>query len=328
MRILTGIKPTGDLHLGNYIGAIKQVEDLSLDHDVFLFVADLHALNGGITSTNLKDYTNQLLAALYAFFKDNKNVRIYLQSQITQTFELETILGNYTSKGLLNRAHAYKAKVDSNIASNKDIDYEVNMGLFNYPLLMCSDILILKPDLVPVGSDQKQHIEITRDIANVFNKKYGQILVRPEEKILDQEPLSGIDGRKMSKSYNNTIPLFVEEKIIFKKFKKIKSDSTELGKALSTENDALFEMMQSFMDNENLAILQQMYANGCGRMETKQFCFDYYLNYFKKARENYTYFMANQDELIKLVKESSDNVKREAEINIQQVRDIVGIIKL
>lgn len=328
MKVLTGIKPTGDLHLGNYIGAIKQVEELSINNEVYLFVADLHALNGGIKPNDLIEYTEQLLAALYSFFKDNQNVKIYLQSQISATFELETILSNYTAKGLLNRAHAYKAKVDQNQLTNKEQDFEVNMGLFNYPLLMTADILLFGADYVPVGSDQKQHLEITRDIANTFNKKYGEILKKPEPKILDSEPLLGIDGRKMSKSYNNTIPLFVEEEKIFKRFKKIKSDSTEIGQPISTEDDALYSIMKTLMNEEELSKLDDMYQKGLGRMDIKKYCFDFFINYFHNARSNFEYYNNNRQELHDLIAISTKEIQEESIKNLQEIKQAIGIINL
>lgn len=329
MRVLTGIKPTGDIHLGNYVGAIKQIVDLALDgHEVFLFVADYHALNGRLDPQVLRENTKQILAALYSFVGEYENVHIYLQSQIHEIFELETILANYTAKGLLNRAHAYKAKVDLNMQDNKDQDFDVNIGLYNYPLLMASDILILNPDCVPVGADQKQHIEITRDIANTFNKTISPLFNLPEEMIVSSTAILGLDGRKMSKSYNNTIPLFLEEKIIEKKFKKIKSDSTEIGTKIEVEGDVLFDIMKAFATQDVLDQLQEMYDQGIGRGQIKKFAYTEYINHFAQARENYATFMNNEQLILDNLENDLTFVKNQVSSFLSEIKTAVGIYKI
>ncbi len=326
MKILTGIKPTGDIHLGNYVGAIKQITDMAKEHEVYLFVADYHALNGSLSADEVRENTKQILAALLAFVGDNDNVHIYLQSQVHEIFELETILANYTAKGLLNRAHAYKAKVDINTNDNKEPDYGVNIGLYNYPLLMASDILIFNPDFVPVGIDQKQHIEITRDIANTFNKQYKKDVFKlPEEKIVTSEPILGMDGRKMSKSYNNTIALFVDEKTILKKFKKIKSDSTEMGVAIETKGDVLYTIMKSFAPQEVMQTLDTMYQNGEGRGKIKEYAYNEYMNYFKQQRETYNHLIENEHLIKEKLQNDLDYVKQQAKTKLSEVKDVIGI---
>ncbi len=326
MKILTGIKPTGDIHLGNYVGAIRQIIDMANEgHEVYLFVADYHALNARPEPEVLKENTKQILAALYAFVGDKDNVHIYLQSQINEIFELETILANYTAKGLLNRAHAYKAKVDVNLSDNKEVDYGVNIGLYNYPLLMASDILIMNPDQVPVGADQKQHIEITRDIANTFNKLFGEVFTIPEDRIVSSEAILGLDGRKMSKSYNNTIPLFLEEKVVEKKFKKIKSDSTEMGVEIDTKDDVLFDIMKVFASDDVMNQLKEMYKEGAGRGYIKKYAYEEFINHFAIARENYTNLLNNEDLIKEKLEEDFSHVKNIATENLSKIKDAIGI---
>ncbi len=329
MRILTGIKPTGDIHLGNYVGAIKQIIDFANEgNEVFLFVADYHALNGRLEPKVVHENTKQILAALYSFIGDMDNVHIYLQSQMSEIFELETILANYTAKGLLNRAHAYKAKMDNNLNENKEADYDVNIGLYNYPLLMASDILLFNPDFVPVGADQKQHIEITRDIANTFNKHVAEVFKLPEDKVVSSETIVGLDGRKMSKSYNNTIPLFLEENIIEKKFKKIKSDSTEMGVKINTEGDVLFDIMKVFASSEVLNTLKRMYDEGQGRGYIKKYAFEQYIQHFGDARTMYKNYMENEQLILDRLNNDFQYTKEIATNNLNKIKSELGIYNI
>ncbi|SFL99102.1 tryptophanyl-tRNA synthetase [Gracilibacillus orientalis] len=226
--ILTGIKPTRQIHLGNYIGAIKPALDLAKieDYRSAYFVADYHGLTKIHNAEEFRHLSYGIAATWLALGLDPDMVIFYRQSDVPDIFELNWILSCFTSKGLMNRAHAYKALIDSNKKSEKDIDFCVNMGLFNYPVLMAADILMFKTEVVPVGKDQVQHVEITRDIAESFNNTYGETFLLPEYKIQENTAvLPGLDGRKMSKSYNNTIPLFEDPKKLQKLINKIKTDS-------------------------------------------------------------------------------------------------------
>ena len=218
-RILTGIKPTGYAHIGNYFGAIKPAIEKSKnpENECFYFIADYHALTTLKTKEELKEYTYNIACTWLACGLDPEKVVFYKQSDVPEVFDLNWVLSNVTPKGLMNRAHAYKAVVEKNEEQNQDKDFGVNMGLYNYPILMAADILLYDTNLVPVGLDQKQHIEIARDIAEYFNKKYGTCFVEPDC-LIDEESavLVGLDGRKMSKSYGNTIQLFTDEKTLQK----------------------------------------------------------------------------------------------------------------
>src|ERR671911_48880 len=211
---LTGVQPTGDLHLGNYIGAIRPLADLAVDlsRDVYVFVADLHALNSRPDPAVLRERSRRLVAVLLACGLDRPNVHVYRQSRVPQVAGMAALLSNVAAKGLLNRAHAYKASVAANVAAGRDPDHGVNVGLYSYPLLMAADILALDADEVPVGADQAQHLEIAVDLAQQFSRSYRSAVLREPRALIAQPTatLPGLDGRKMSKSYGNAIPLMAE----------------------------------------------------------------------------------------------------------------------
>ena len=232
-RVLTGITTSGIPHLGNLVGAILPAIEASNNekNSSFLFLADYHSLIKNTDSDLTHSSSYEIAACWLACGLDPKKVIFYRQSDIPHIFELAWILGCLTSKGLLNRAHAYKAAISDNQEKGaKDIDKGITMGLFNYPILMAADILMFNADIVPVGQDQKQHIEMARDIAIKFNHHYGNLFTPPEAQISDTTGvLPGIDGRKMSKSYGNTIPIFSDEKLLKKTIMKIKTNSLEPG---------------------------------------------------------------------------------------------------
>ena len=206
--VLTGIKPTGTPHLGNYIGALKPLVDMSQKSRTFMFIADLHALNTIHDPKVIQQYSYEMAAALVAMGLNLDNAILFRQSDIVEVYELATLLTNVTPKGLMNRAHSYKAAVEKNTVAGDDVDAGVNMGLYIYPILMAADILLYNSDIVPVGADQKQHVEFARDIAGYFNNIYGETFKLPEPVISESAgTIPGLDGRKMSKSYDNTSPL-------------------------------------------------------------------------------------------------------------------------
>ena len=226
--ILTGIKPTGNLHLGNYVGMVRPLRTLAEGADtVFLFIANYHALNSLRDPQALLSYTYDIAAALLSLGFDRDNVIIFRQSDVPETFELATVLSAVTPKGLINRAHAYKAAVDRNEKEGKeDLDAGINMGLYTYPILMAADILLYGTDIVPVGRDQVQHVEFARDIAGSFNHLFGETFKLPRHLVTEEAAaIPGVDGRKMSKSYGNVIPIFADEMTIRREVMGIVTDS-------------------------------------------------------------------------------------------------------
>ncbi|MBQ8444294.1 MAG: tryptophan--tRNA ligase, partial [Clostridia bacterium] len=270
-KILTGIKPTGYAHIGNYFGAIKPAIELSKEeYDCYYFIADYHALTTLKTKEEMQEYFYNIACTWLACGLDPNKVVFYKQSDIPEIFELNWILSNVTPKGLMNRAHAYKAIVEKNQETGQDIDQGVNMGIYNYPILMASDILLFNTNLVPVGADQKQHIEIARDIAKSFNGKYGKVFVEPEDYVQEQcATLVGLDGRKMSKSYNNTIQLFTSENVLKKAINRIVTDCKLPGepKELDCTLNKIYKLFATV--NQQQAFDQKL-QNGLGWGDAKK----------------------------------------------------------
>ena len=252
---LTGFKPTGELHLGNYAGAIRPLARLAADEhrDVYVFVADLHALNGRPDPAALADRTQRLAAALLACGLDRPNVHVYRQSRVPAIARLAALLGNVTAKGLLNRAHAYKAAVAANADAGRDPDHGINMGLYGYPILMAADILGLDADEVPVGADQAQHLEIAVDLAQQFARTYrGHTLREPRALITESvATLPGLDGRKMSKSYGNTIALIADPDVIKDAIRRIVTDSTPPDQPKDPDACTVVALLRAFGDRRH-----------------------------------------------------------------------------
>ena len=325
--VLTGIKPTGTPHIGNYFGVIKRAIELSknTDYDRFYFVADYHALNSLKNSDDMKKYFKELACVWLACGLDPKKVMFYRQSQIPETTELCWILMNVTPKGLMDRAHAYKAVVQANEEIGKDADDGVNMGLYNYPILMAADILLFNTKFVPVGKDQKQHVEMARDIAKYFNKKYGYTLVVPNEMIEEATAtISGLDGRKMSKSYGNQVPLFCDEAALKKLISSIKTDSSLPTEPKSTDC-TLFEYIKLFGSKEKIAEMEKRFAEGISWADAKKELFEMANSYLKPMRDKYNYYMENFDEVIKLLEEGEKKAREIAKETLARVRKSVGV---
>lgn len=270
------------------------------------------------------DYTYNIACTWLACGLDPEKVVIYRQSDIADVFELNCILSNVTPKGLMNRAHAYKAMVEKNQQEGVDVDSNVNMGLYNYPILMAADILLYDTDLVPVGLDQKQHIEIARDIAQYFNKKYGKAFVLPDGYIdEDCKTLVGLDGRKMSKSYNNTIQLFTDEKTLQKTINKVVTDSKLPGepKPLDCTVNKLYKL---FATEQQAREFEQKLAGGLSWGEAKKELFAVANNYIAPMREKFNYYMANKAEVDKILAEGAKKAKSIAEQKMQMVRELIG----
>ncbi len=260
---LTGIKPTGRPHIGNYLGMYRPALDLMKHYQGMYFVADYHALTSMHNPKELRELVFEVAASWIALGLDPDEAIFFRQSDIPEIPEFTWILSCFTSKGLLNRAHAYKAAVDENLDLGRDPDEGINAGLFNYPVLMAADILLYGSDVVPVGLDQKQHIEITRDIAEAFNRTYGEVLKVPEGLIQESVMrVPGIDGRKMSKSYGNTIPIFAPEAEVRKQIMRIVTDSKRPEDSKDPEGDNLFTLLQFFAAPERLAEIRQLYLHG------------------------------------------------------------------
>ena len=326
--VLTGIKPTGTPHIGNYFGAIKQAIEMSNndEYDNFYFIADYHALNSLKTKDEMKQYYHELACTWLACGLNPEKVMFYRQSQIPETTELCWILMNVTPKGLMDRAHAYKACVQANTEIGKDADDGINMGLYNYPILMAADILLFNTKFVPVGADQKQHVEMARDIAKYFNKKYGYCLVVPQERIQEKTAtLIGLDGRKMSKSYGNQIPLFCDEAKLKKLISGIKTDSS-----LPTEpkplDSTIFEYIKLFGTEEDVARMEEKFNTGLSWAEAKQSLFEIMNNYLKPMRDKYDYYMAHFDEVEEMLKKGEAKAKVIARETIERVKKAVGVI--
>ena len=326
--VLTGIKPTGTPHIGNYLGAIKQAIEMSKndEFDNFYFIADYHALNSLKTKDDMQKYTRELACTWLACGLNPEKVMFYRQSQISEASELCWILMNVTPKGLMDRAHAYKACAQANAEMGKDVDDGINMGLYNYPILMAADILLFNTKFVPVGADQKQHVEMARDIAKYFNKKYGYCLVVPQERIQEKTAtLVGLDGRKMSKSYGNQIPLFCDETTLRKLISSIKTDSSLPTEPKSTDC-TLFEYIKLFGTEEKIAEMKNKFETGISWADAKKELFEIMNNYLKPMRDKYDYYMAHYSEVEALLEKGERRAKDIARETIERVKKAIGVI--
>jgi len=328
-RVLTGITTTGVPHLGNLVGAVlPAIKASKLKNTAsFLFLADYHSLIKNSDSELRHRSSFDIAACWLACGLDPKKVIFYRQSDIPHIFELAWILSCLASKGLLNRAHAYKsAKSDNEAKKTKDIDKGINMGLFNYPVLMAADILMFKADSVPVGEDQKQHIEMTRDIALKFNHHYGDILTPPEA-IIDEHTgvLPGIDGRKMSKSYNNTIPLFSEEEALRKVIMKIKTNSLEPGERKDSSDCNIFHIYKAISAKEKAVSLQKLYEEGIAWGEAKKILFEELNSFLRPYRDEYNKIIKDRSFVEKTLIDGSEKALSISGPIINEVREAIGI---
>ena len=326
--VLTGIKPTGTPHLGNYFGVIRDAIKMSNDENFenFYFIADYHALNSLKTKEDMKKYYRELACTWLACGLNPEKVVFYRQSRIAEDQELCWVLMNVTPKGLMDRAHAYKASVDANLSNGRDADEGVNMGLYNYPILMAADILLFNSKFVPVGQDQKQHVEMARDIAKHFNKKYGYTLVVPQERITESvATIEGLDGRKMSKSYGNQIPLFCEESALKKYIMSIKTDSSLPSEPKSTDC-TLFKFIKLFAEESKITEMEKRFAEGISWADAKKELFEIANSYLKPMREKYNYYMEHFDEVEKMLEKGEARAKEIAKETMERVRNAVGVI--
>lgn len=325
---LTGVKPTGMPHLGNYIGAIKPAIEManSGEFDSYYFIADYHSLIGVHDPKLLKNYIHEVAATWLAMGLDPKRVTLYKQSDIPEILELHWMISCFTVKGLMNRAHAYKAAVQSNVEQERDEDHGINMGLFAYPILMAADIMILNADVVPVGADQLQHIEIARDIATSFNNTYGNKLKLPRGIVREgNKLLVGLDGRKMSKSYNNHIPLFSSEKELKKLINRITTDSSDPSVPKNPDESLIFDFYSEFATSEQTEALRAWYLRGIGWGEAKMELLAVLNHMLAGPREVYAELMANPKKIDIILEEGASRVRPQAQKLISDLKQTIGV---
>lgn len=328
-KILTGITPSGTPHLGNYIGAIRPAIEMSkrADAQCFYFLSDYHALVKCKDPERVNRSSKEVIASWLALGLDPNEVILYRQSDIPETMELAWIFDCVTPKGLMNRAHAYKAAVDKNISEkNADPDKDVNIGLFCYPVLMAADILIFNANQVPVGQDQKQHIEMARDIGMRFNNLYGECFTLPDAMIDENVPLlQGLDGRKMSKSYDNVIPLFLPEKALRKLIMKIQTNSLGPDEPKDPDDCTLFSIYAAFASAEEKERMKERYAEGIAWGTMKTELFEYLNALLKDPRERYEELMQNTDYIESVLQQGAQKAREFTVPLLQKVRKAVGI---
>jgi tryptophanyl-tRNA synthetase len=326
--VLTGITTTGTPHLGNYVGAIKPCIQASHDEDVqsYYFLADYHALVKNQDPERMQRSSLEIAATWLALGLDTEHAVFYRQSDIPEIPELTWILTCSTAKGLMNRAHAYKAAVQENADAGEDPDFAITMGLFCYPVLMAADILMFNSTHVPVGKDQIQHLEMARDIAQRFNHHYGELFELPEA-VVDEHVavLPGKDGRKMSKSYNNTIPLWLSEKQLRKAVMRIVTKSLEPGEPKDPDGSALYAVYAAFASPEQRTAMRQAYRDGIGWGDAKQQTFELINRELAPGRERYEALMADPARIEEVLREGAVKARAWATPFLARIREAVGI---
>ncbi len=318
-RILTGIQPSGIPHIGNFFGAIRQVLELQKMGESFVFIADLHSLTTSPKAEELRERVKRLAVDFLACGLNPETSVFYKQSDVPEVVELMWYLSNVTGVGLLERAHSYKDKIAKG--------FSPNTGLFTYPVLMAADILLYQAQLVPVGKDQKQHLEITRDVAIRFNQTYGDVFTIPDGYIPDNVAvIPGLDGQKMSKSYNNTIEIFGEEKPLRKKFMSIKTDSKGMEEPKDPDTCNVFQLYKLFATPEQQEEMRARYiAGNYGYGHAKQALFEAYMDYFAPMRKRREELLANMDYVDAILKKGAERAREEAMKTLTKVRELVGI---
>jgi tryptophanyl-tRNA synthetase len=319
MRILTGIQPSGTPHIGNYFGAMRQVCSIQDKGETFIFLADYHSLTTSPDPEQLRQNVLELALNYLSCGVDPEKSILFRQSDVPEVCELTWVLNNVTPVGLLERAHSYKDKIAKGFSPNN--------GLFSYPVLMASDILIYGSNLVPVGKDQKQHLEITRDIAIKFNNQYGEIFTIPEELIPEEVAIvPGIDGQKMSKSYNNTIPIFGKEKAVRKTIMNIVTDCKQLEDPKDPDSCNVVALFKLFASGEELEEMKARYrAGGYGYGHAKQALFEKMWSYFEPMRQRRTELEANLDFVWEILRKGGERAREEAQLTMDKVRKAVGL---
>ncbi len=324
---LTGIKPTNSPHLGNYVGAIRPAIELAKTDQYlgYYFIADYHALTTVHKPLDLKRSIYEVAATWLACGLDPEKVVLYQQSHIPEILELNWIISCFTAKGLMNRAHAYKSLTQDNLDNKRDPDQSINIGLYTYPVLMSADILFLSADIVPVGADQVQHIEICRDIAQAFNYVFGDVFKIPKEFTQNNTVIQGLDGRKMSKSYNNHIPLFVSEKKLRKMVNKIVTDSTPPEEPKNPKESVIFEIYKNFGSKDEIKELKNRYQSGIGWGEAKAELFEVINNELASPRESYLELIQDTAQIDVVLKQGAEKVRPLAQNFLSEIKKIIGV---
>jgi len=317
-RILSGVQPSGLLHIGNYFGMIKRMVDFQESSDLFCFIANYHSLTSLNDKEKLEKNTFTSFCDVLALGLDPSKSTIWIQSHVSEVTELAWILSNFTSVGMMERSTSYKDKISKGL--------KPNMGLFSYPILMASDILLFHSDIVPVGKDQKQHLEMTRDIAIKFNNAFGDVLTIPKIDIdKNTNIVTGIDDQKMSKSYNNTIPIFGDEKYIKNQIMNIVTDSAGLNEPKDI-NTPLFKIYSLFLDKNQVQELKDRYNTpGLKYMDVKNELFECIMTYFSDQRFKRDEYLNNPDSVYDLMKLGQEKAKSVAVETIEDVKKSIGM---
>ena len=317
-RVLSGIQPSGKLHLGNYFGMMSRMIEYQESNDLFCFIVNYHALTTIHDKNELKDNTINAALDFLALGMDPEKSTFWVQSDVPQVTELTWLLSNMAGVGLMERSTSYKDKIEKGL--------KPHMGLFSYPVLMAADILLYGSDIVPVGKDQRQHLEITRDIAIKFNNTYGDILIIPEASInQDTKLIPGIDGQKMSKSYGNTIPIFAEEKIIKKAVMSILTDSAGINEP-KDKDTTLFQIYSMFLDTEGKKLLNDRYDTpGLRYGDLKNELFEKTIEYFSPFREKRAQLSKDMDFVYKTLEIGKNKASKVADEYITKIRNATGL---
>jgi tryptophanyl-tRNA synthetase len=320
MRVLSGIQPSGALHIGNYFGALKQYLALQHDHDCFYFIANYHALTSVHEAAELRRRSLEVAATFLGLGLDPQVATIFLQSDVPEVTELAWLLSTVTPMGLLERCHAYKDKLAQGVPAEH--------GLFAYPVLMAADILIVNSHLVPVGQDQKQHVEVTRDLALRFNNRFGEVFTLPEPLILeDVAVIPGLDGRKMSKSYGNTIEILDEPGVLKKKVMSIKTDSTPVEDPKDPDTDNIFALFRLFAPADELAEMRRLYVEGgAGYGMVKKRTAELMVEHFAEAREKTRELLAQPERLREILADGATRARAVARPTLDRAREACGLL--
>ena len=318
-RILSGIQPSGQLHIGNYFGMMKTMISNMEHSDLYVFIVDLHALTSVHDRLRLATGTIEAAADFIALGLDPDKCTFWVQSDVPEVCELTWVLSTLTPMGLLERCHSYKDKVAKGIAASH--------GLFSYPVLMAADILLYQSEIVPVGKDQKQHLEVARDIGIKFNNTFGETFVIPEPAISETTAIvPGIDGQKMSKSYGNTIPIFLDDKPLRKRVMAVQTDSTPVEDPKDPDNCNLYALLSLFASKEKMAEVHDLYVNGGAAYGyLKQDLFELIRDYFADARTKKKELLANQDYLRDILASGAEKARNKASRTLDLVRDRIGL---
>jgi len=319
LRVLSGIQPSGRLHIGNYFGAMRQHIQMQQDNECFFFIADYHALTSGPSPKDVADFTLDVAMSYLAMGLDPEKTIFWRQSDVPEVTELTWLLSCVTPMGLLQRCTSYKDKVAQGFSPNH--------GLFAYPVLQAADILMYKSDVVPVGADQKQHIEVTRDIAGYFNNTYGEIFVLPKDYIIESVAVvPGIDGRKMSKSYGNTIEMFEPEKSIKNKVMKIVTDSTPVEAPKDPDKCNVFALLKLFAPAEEIKQWEDRYRKGgTGYGEAKKRLAELIVEYFGPFRQKRAELEQNIEHVKEILAKGAERARAVASVTLDQARKAVGL---